>query len=121
MPAGAASAWVVTSVHLGLDADERVRHAEVVRELVAAYQGERGVIAGDLNERPGGRAWSTLSHGFGDPGRTADAPTYPARGPASRIDVVFVPDGVDATSRVVTGPAVVAASDHCPVVVDVVA
>jgi endonuclease/exonuclease/phosphatase family metal-dependent hydrolase len=120
-PAGTQSGWVVASVHLGLDADERVRHAEVVRELVAAYQGERGVIAGDLNERPGGRAWTTLSHGFGDPGRSADAPTFPARSPTSRIDVVLVPDGVEATSHVVTGPAVVAASDHCPVVVDLVA
>ena len=119
-PAGSPDAWVVASVHLGLDADERVRHAEVVRELVAAYQGERSIVAGDLNERPGGRAWTTLTHGCRDPGEATDAPTFPARRPQSRIDVVLVPDGAVATSRVVTGPAVAAASDHCPVVVDLV-
>ena len=109
---------VVASVHLGLDAAERLRHSQVIRELVGAYQGASSVIAGDLNEGPGKAAWALLSAGYGDPGALEAIPTYPSRRPEHRIDAVFVPDSWVVDSQVVTGPAVVAATDHCPVVVD---
>jgi len=109
---------VLASVHLGLDAAERVRHAEVIRELVGAYQRASSVIAGDLNEGPDRSAWALLLAGRSDPGALEAAPTYPSRQPEHRIDAVFVPGGWPADNEVVTGPAVTAATDHCPVVVD---
>ncbi|MFZ0322928.1 MAG: endonuclease/exonuclease/phosphatase family protein [Actinomycetes bacterium] len=109
---------VVACVHLGLNSGERARHAQVVRELVGAYQNQATVIAGDLNEWPGRPAWQTLWSGHSDPGDEAAAATFPSRHPEHRIDVVFVPEGSAATCEVVTGPAIAAASDHCPVVVD---
>jgi endonuclease/exonuclease/phosphatase family metal-dependent hydrolase len=108
----------VASVHLGLDAGERQRHAVFVNELVGAYQGAVGVVAGDLNEGQEGAAWQLLAAGRTDPGVAEARDTFPASAPRHRIDVVLLPSGSRGHSRVEQSPRVAAASDHCPVVVD---
>lgn len=96
----------VASLHLGLDAAERVRH---VRSVLDALDGARPlVLAGDLNETAEGEAFGLV----GAAGMLAVAgpagPTYPAHAPRQRLDVLFaspelrvrspgevaVPDGV---------------------------
>jgi endonuclease/exonuclease/phosphatase family metal-dependent hydrolase len=128
------------SVHLPLGPDDRVTHARIVRARLAALApGAAGpsplVIAGDLNEPPGGPAWEVLGAGLTDVALDATeggapAPTFTARRPARRIDAVLVGPGVLATSVRVPGSPTDAgfpdvsvadlqsASDHLPVVVD---
>ena len=110
---------VVAAVHLGLDAEERRRHARYIRELVAAFRCGPGVVAGDFNEGPTGAAWGILAAGHDDPGAQAGQPTFPANDPQHRIDAVLVPAGVPAVSTVRGDGLVAAATDHCPVVVEV--
>ena len=105
------------SMHLSLDADERVRHAATVMEAVAG-EGPL-VVAGDLNESSDGQAWMSIA------GRlrvvTGDAPTFPANNPRHRLDVIFAsPElSVVPSGQIELDPAdLVAASDHLPVWVD---
>ncbi|RJK96880.1 endonuclease/exonuclease/phosphatase family protein [Vallicoccus soli] len=95
--------WLVASTHLGLDAGERARHAAEVAGRLAAWRGDGSaavVLAGDLNEAPGGPVWSLLAGddavvpGLGLRDARAAAPdggdlTFPARAPRRRIDAVL--------------------------------
>ena len=132
---------VAASVHLPLGPGDRVTHARIVRARLATLApGTAGptplVIAGDLNEPPGGPAWEVLGAGLTDVAQDATdvgapAPTFTARRPARRIDAVLVGPGVLATSVRVPGSPddaglpdlsladLQSASDHLPVVVDV--
>lgn len=131
------------SVHLPLQPARRVSHARIVRARLAAHLAEGGgpaslAVAGDLNEQPGGPAWAVLGAGLTD-AAAADgepAPTFTARRPTRRIDAVLVGPGarvgsvrvpgsvgggVDVGDGVwpeVTPEDLVSASDHLPVVVD---
>jgi endonuclease/exonuclease/phosphatase family metal-dependent hydrolase len=107
------------SVHLSLKAPERVQHTERILEAIA----DRGplVLAGDLNEDHTGGAWQLLDV----PDRlrlvSPDRPTYPARSPRRRLDVVFAsPELRVLPHREVLLPDAVyaAASDHRPTWVD---
>jgi endonuclease/exonuclease/phosphatase family metal-dependent hydrolase len=106
----------VASVHLGLSPEERARHAALVVDLLGP-SGGAVVVAGDLNETPGGPSWAALAAVAADPAPGAPA-TFPARSPDRRLDAVL------------TGPAVTVreygewrsddalvrrASDHYPV------
>lgn len=108
---------VVASVHLGLDVDERLRHTEEV--LRALGDGERVVLAGDLNEGESGAAWQSIA------GRlrlvSLARPTFPAAAPSALLDVIFASPGLRARSAeevLLSEADVVAASDHRPVWVD---
>jgi endonuclease/exonuclease/phosphatase family metal-dependent hydrolase len=110
----------VACLHLPLEADLRVRHAQLA---VAALDRRPPphVICGDLNEPPGSPAWRLLEHAAGrDPAPDA-GPTFPAGRPHTRVDAVFVGPGVDVPDYG-DGNAdpgdVLRASDHVPVVVD---
>ncbi|WP_202628012.1 endonuclease/exonuclease/phosphatase family protein [Cellulomonas sp. APG4] len=108
----------VASVHLGLDAAERLRHVDRLQR--ALRTDVPLVVAGDLNERPGGAAWLALTRHLRDLSATS-GPTYPAREPRHRIDVVLG-TGVEArTVHVRRDDVARAASDHLPVLVEVVA
>ncbi|GEO29312.1 endonuclease/exonuclease/phosphatase family protein [Terrabacter aerolatus] len=105
----------VVSVHLGLRAPQRLRHAEVVLDRV----GDRAVVAGDLNEGPGGAAHTLIAARH--PLASATTPTYPADLPTVTLDAIFA--GRDLV--VLGAPEVdvderdlAAASDHRPVWVD---
>ncbi|WP_043415816.1 endonuclease/exonuclease/phosphatase family protein [Terrabacter tumescens] len=114
----------VVSVHLGLKAPERLRHAALVLEGL----GDRAVVAGDLNEGPGGTAYDLIAARL--PLASAGTPTFPARRPAVALDAIFagrdlrvVPpddgrDGPDGRGDGVDEHDLVAGSDHRPVWVD---
>lgn len=111
----------VGSVHLGLDAAERLDHAGRVRALLGGLGAPSTVVCGDLNESSGGRAWSRLSDGLVDVA-AADghgAPTYPASGPSRRIDLVLVSPDLSGAVVDVRRPGLERATDHLPVVADV--
>ena len=91
----------VASMHLGLDAEERRGHAPEVlahaRHLARPYVAPI-VIAGDVNEEPGGPAWTMLAGQLQD--GYAVAPVGPgatlgARQPRQRVDAVFVDPGIE--------------------------
>jgi len=110
---------VVASIHLGLDADERIRHRSELVGLVDRFASAVAVLAGDINERPDQPTWLALAAEFVDVGAGDDTPTFSTQDPRRRIDGVFVRGPVRATSyRVVDDPDVLVASDHRPVVVD---
>lgn len=117
LPGG--SPLVVACVHLSLDERERVRHAGAIVQVVRG-RGLPVVIAGDLNETPGGPAWGVLGEVAVDP-RPGAGPTYSAQDRRHRIDAVLA-----AATLTVAGygdgdadPADIrTASDHWPVVAD---
>ncbi len=107
----------VISAHLSLDEAERLRH---VRRLVLLVRAAEGgcVVAGDLNEDPGGPARRRLALHLHDV-TAASGPTFTARNPRRRIDAVLASSGITGTGarRLDADPARTA-SDHLPVVVD---
>ncbi len=112
--------FVAGSVHLGLDGAERARHAGEVIGLLGAGP---SVVAGDLNETSSGPAWQSLAAGRIDPNAEADLPTFSTSNPRRRIDTILVPDSWATAAisplEIVPESAVVAATDHRPVIVDV--
>jgi endonuclease/exonuclease/phosphatase family metal-dependent hydrolase len=109
----------VVSIHLGLRAPERARHARMLLEVL----GERAVVAGDLNEGSEGAAHRLLATRYRVV--SGGGPTFPAARPHRVLDVVFAgPDlqvtpAADAEVAALVEADVVAASDHRPVWVDV--
>jgi endonuclease/exonuclease/phosphatase family metal-dependent hydrolase len=105
----------VVSVHLGLGAPERVRHASVVLEGL----GDRAVVAGDLNEEAGAAAYDLIADRL--PLASDGVPTFPARLPTVALDAVFAGRGlglVPGSEVHVTEADLRAGSDHRPVWVD---
>jgi len=112
----------VVSVHLPLEAGQRLEHARrVVAEIADDPELGRGpfVVGGDLNESVGGAAWTLLGERLRV--ATPERPTFPSAHPHSWIDAIFV-----STELAVLPPAELdldpaalrAASDHLPVWVD---
>ncbi|NYG05592.1 endonuclease/exonuclease/phosphatase family metal-dependent hydrolase [Phycicoccus badiiscoriae] len=109
---------VVASVHLSLDADERVRHAGQILQSLAG--GGPLMLAGDLNEGQSGRAWQLFAASLRLVSPTAA--TYPAVAPRALLDGIFAsPELRVLPHREVELSAedLVAASDHRPTWVDV--
>ncbi len=103
--------YTVASMHLGLDAAERRRHADEVLDRLAGYTAPL-VLAGDVNEEPGAPAWSMLTRRLQDCGGGL---TSPARSPRRRIDAVFADPGLATVSCDVPEVAGIGrASDHRP-------
>jgi endonuclease/exonuclease/phosphatase family metal-dependent hydrolase len=115
-------AWV-GSVHLGLEGEARRRNAE---ELLGVAIGLDGpvLVGGDFNEGPDGPAVRWLAERMWDCfGTAGDGPgeTFPANGSTARIDYLFVNEAVTPEGiRVLRGPAAAAASDHLPLLGDLV-
>ncbi len=110
----------VVSVHLSLQPEERLRHAAIVLDAVAAA--DRLVVCGDLNEDASGAAFSVLASRL----RVVSTPeaTFPARAPRHRLDVILATPDVDVAPHAELDLPVglmAAASDHRPVWVDVLA
>jgi endonuclease/exonuclease/phosphatase family metal-dependent hydrolase len=105
----------VASVHLGLTPEERSHHVALVVELMSGSPAV--VVAGDLNEPPGGPSWVALSALAADPA-PGSPPTFPARFPDRRIDAVLAGPGVAVLEYGGWRPdeaLVKRASDHHPV------
>ncbi len=115
----AGAALTVAAVHLPLDAQLRVRHARLAVAALARHTGPH-VVCGDLNEAPGLPAWRELLAVSADPAPDA-APTFPAGREHVRADAVLVGPGLRVTAYGDGGvdrADVAAASDHLPVVAD---
>jgi endonuclease/exonuclease/phosphatase family metal-dependent hydrolase len=109
----------VASVHLGLDAQERLRHARQIMETLAAVPGP-ALLAGDLNEQSDGAAWQL----FGGAMRPVSqlVPTYPSASPDRVLDVVFATPDVTVlphTEVPWVWEDLKAGTDHRPVWVDI--
>lgn len=111
----------VASVHLGLRDGERVRHAKEIADVLGGRQPV--VLGGDLNERPGAAAatslagWATDAFAGAPPDRGL---TFPAIDPGARIDFLFcTAGGAFEHAEVVDTPEARTASDHLPVVAEV--
>lgn len=90
----------VVGAHLGLRSPERARHAGELATAVADLR-ERGassvLLAGDLNSLPRAGEWDVLREALVDAADQVEGAahdTFPARGPRSRIDVVWTGAGV---------------------------
>jgi len=107
----------VVCCHLSLDRDRRQREVERVLEVANLLRGPV-VIAGDLNEGPGGPVWGRLARaGFVDHG-SPRAGTFPADGPTKRIDALLVRGSAAVHSHgvpEVDEDLLARASDHRPV------
>ncbi|MFI8512393.1 endonuclease/exonuclease/phosphatase family protein [Streptomyces sp. NPDC085460] len=110
------------SCHLSLRADERYAQAGLVLDQVAALGTPYTIVAGDLNEPPGGPAFTRLTRTLRDGWEVrplGTEHTHPPTAPRQRIDAVLATDGVEFLGcGVPTGldPAdLTAATDHLPV------
>ncbi|WP_049570155.1 endonuclease/exonuclease/phosphatase family protein [Streptomyces sp. SBT349] len=118
----------VVSCHLSLSERERHRQGPLVLDRLEALMGtgaHAGVVAGDINESPGGRTFRLLGRRLTD--GWARAPegeefTGPAVAPDRRIDAVFCTPGVTVLGCGVPsglpglGPGdLTRATDHLPV------
>ena len=109
------------ATHLGLAPRERVHHARLLTDYLAAVKGPL-IVGVDVNEGPEGTATRWISERLFDAFATAgdgDGWTFPAKGPTARIDYIFTRDVTQVTAAWVSAaPAVHTASDHLPVVAD---
>jgi endonuclease/exonuclease/phosphatase family metal-dependent hydrolase len=123
------SRLVVASVHLDLADGPRLRHAEeIVTELERARERFLApvVLAGDVNEEPGGATWDFLAERFQDGYVAAPAgqgATYSSSAPRTRIDGVFADPGIEVLScGVPDEPELLAdypnATDHRPILAE---
>jgi endonuclease/exonuclease/phosphatase family metal-dependent hydrolase len=110
--------FTVSGSHLSTDPAERPAQAAIWKEQLAAVEGPL-IAAGDLNEGPGGSAWRMVEDGLSAPAESA--PTFPASLPARRIDGIFVSPDITITKyEVVDDERALKASDHLPVLADLV-
>lgn len=107
-------------VHLGLTAQERERHVRLIRSRLVA-SARPVLVAGDLNEAPGGPSWVALGDLVVDPAAGSTA-TFPARAPRRRIDAVLASPGLEVVSYGAWVPDeadVRSGSDHLPVLAEI--
>jgi endonuclease/exonuclease/phosphatase family metal-dependent hydrolase len=110
--------FTAIGTHLSLRAEERARQARLLLDLTGPA-GPPAVLAGDLNEPPGGAVSAVLSERLVDAAVAAgdpDTPTFSTRSPRSRIDYVWADPRLPVTGyAVLDSPDVRVASDHFPV------
>lgn len=116
--------FLAASIHLGLEAGERARHAQEVLQLVDMPEARVPlVLAGDFNERSDGTAWQLLASDRQDPGLEPNEPTFSSANPRRRIDAILVPSEWSARFvsplEIVDESDLIAATDHRPVIIDV--
>jgi len=115
--------FVVAGSHLATDAAERPQQALILKKLLSEV--DVPVILGvDLNETSGGGAWRTVADGLVDAAEAtgqAGTATYPVVGASQRLDAILVDPAFEVTGyRVVDTPRTRLASDHFPVLADLV-
>ncbi|MFA1542062.1 endonuclease/exonuclease/phosphatase family protein [Actinomadura monticuli] len=120
---------IAACTHLDLKPEPRLRHVgEVLAHLdrARARYGAPVVLAGDVNEEPGGAAWNALTDRFEDAYAAAPAGaelTFSSSDPVRRIDAVFTDPAITAAAcGVPTDEALMrdypAATDHRPLRAD---
>ncbi|SCL69016.1 Metal-dependent hydrolase, endonuclease/exonuclease/phosphatase family [Micromonospora citrea] len=113
--------FTVAGSHLSTDPAERPGQAALFkRDLDDAATPV--IAAADLNEGPDGPAWATVARGLTDAAVAmdrADRLTYSCADPRRRIDALFVDPRITVVDYdVVDTPQTRRASDHFPVLVD---
>ncbi|GLZ10482.1 hypothetical protein Acsp04_07170 [Actinomadura sp. NBRC 104425] len=127
---GSGRRLIAAGTHLDLKDEPRRTHTAEVLELLDRARRRYAapvVLAGDINEEPGGASWDLLTGVFQDAYATApkgEGPTFSARSPRRRIDGVFADPGVEIVAcGVPDDPAVMAdyaaATDHRPVLAEI--
>ncbi|MEV6844530.1 endonuclease/exonuclease/phosphatase family protein [Actinoplanes sp. NPDC051411] len=110
--------FTLSGSHLSTDPAERPSQAAVWKEQLATVEGPL-IVAGDLNEGPAGSAWRMVEDGLST--ATESGPTFPASLPARRIDGIFVSTDIAIQKyEVVDDERALSASDHLPVIADLV-
>lgn len=113
------AALTVVSIHLSLEAGERLEHTRTVLARLPELTGEV-VIAGDLNETSSGAAHRLVASALRMVSPTL--PTYPSHRPQYVLDVIFATSGVSVrphTEVLLQEADLYAASDHLPIWIDV--
>lgn len=113
--------FVLVGTHLSTDPLERPAQAARLKAALAGVDLPL-IVGADLNESSGGVTWRTIADGLTDTavvaGR-ADRFTYPCAGPRVRIDALFVDPRITVTGYdVIDTPGARRASDHLPVLAD---
>lgn len=116
--------YVVYSIHLGLNPMERITHRNIILNHIKSLGPHRCVVAGDLNEKPGGDSWQAFERPLADAvmrlGENPHDPkfaTFPTRKPTSRIDTVFVGLSINVEDISVShARSAKLASDHLPII-----
>ncbi len=117
-----ADPFVVAGTHLSTYDTERPVQAGLLLPALAACDGPV-VLGVDVNETPGGPAWKMLASGLTDAGSEPTEPTEPAAPTFAdrRIDALFVDPRLTVDRCFVAdGPLASRASDHLPVVADLI-
>jgi endonuclease/exonuclease/phosphatase family metal-dependent hydrolase len=118
---------IVASTHLDLAPAARRAHAAEIIELLGRARERYGapvILAGDINEAPGGPAWELLGRAFRDAHVIAPSgggETFPAARPRHRLDAVFTDPRIDVIRCGVPADLCLSrdyakATDHRPVV-----
>ncbi len=118
-PSGGGGALRIASVHLPLDQAQRLGHVRTLSRQLGDF-GLPAVLAGDLNEPPGGAAWKALEPLVSDPAPGAPV-TFSTASPRRRIDAILTGRGIEVLEygAFSAEPADLRlASDHLPVVAD---
>ncbi|WP_395107434.1 endonuclease/exonuclease/phosphatase family protein [Actinomadura sp. SCN-SB] len=124
-----ASRLITACTHLDLQSTARRAHTrEVLDHLDRARETYRApvVVAGDINEQPGGPSWALLAARFQDANAvapTGEPLTFTSRHPRRRIDGIFADPAIDVRGcGVPTDPAIATdypkATDHRPVLAE---
>ncbi|WP_434741054.1 endonuclease/exonuclease/phosphatase family protein [Micromonospora sp. SH-82] len=117
----AGARFTLAGSHLSTDPAERPAQAELLRKDLAEARWPL-VFGADLNEGPEGPAWQTLADGFTDTAVAmdrADRLTFSCTDPRRRIDALFVDPRITVVDYdVVDTPQTRRASDHFPILVD---
>lgn len=116
---------VFLSTHLDFRPDpaERLSNVVEIKRVVAAHAGRPVIVAGDFNAGPGSSMHRSMKEAFIDAwesGGSGDGFTIPSPEPTARIDYVFLNAAHPWRVMDARVPATTA-SDHLPVVVEVVA
>ncbi|MER0445159.1 endonuclease/exonuclease/phosphatase family protein [Streptomyces sp. Edi4] len=113
----------VLSAHLSLQEAERYGQAGALLDKLAAMGVDHAVAGGDLNERPGGRAFARIAGTLRDCWEVAPWGgefTSTPGDPHQRIDAVFVTAGIEVLAcgvplSLTRRDDLLAATDHLPV------
>lgn len=110
------------SCHLSLRSEERYAQAGMLLDRVAAMDAPHVIVAGDLNERPGGRSFSRLAKELQDGWEVSPwggEYTSTPGDPHQRIDAILATPGVEflgcGVPQDLDPSDLKAATDHLPV------
>lgn len=114
-----ADPFVVAGSHLSTYDSERLGQASLLRPALGAAS-DPIIVGIDLNETDTGESWRTLAEGLTDIGH-GGAHTFPAGSPDRRIDAILIDPRIGVERfEVVSTPEAVRASDHLPLVADLI-